>query len=179
MCIRDRPIRGTLFRDEVLKNGSSLNKDAFCQLAIEGEMAIRIGSNSDIGAVFPVIELHNFVFRKEKKTLPELIGNNGISAGLVLPGVEWQQSRTFIAKSANLTVRINNNELGSGGLWPIGGGPEGSIDWLRSHLEEHGTSLVPGQIVLAGTNLGLYPVQSGDQVAVFLDGHPIVCCSIQ
>ena len=173
------PIRGTLFRDEVLKNGSSLNKDAFCQLAIEGEMAIKIGSNSDIGAVFPVIELHNFVFRKEKKTLPELIGNNGINAGLVLPGAEWQQSRAFIAKSANLTVRINNNELGSGALWPIGGGPEGSVDWLRGHLEEHGASLVPGQIVLAGTNLGLYPVQSGDQVTVFLDGHPIVCCSIQ
>ena len=52
-------------------------------------MAIKIGSNGDIGAVFTVIELHNFVFRKENKTLPELIGNNGINAALILSGAEW------------------------------------------------------------------------------------------
>ena len=173
------PIRGTLFNKEVLVNDVDRDPNFFFSLVVEAEMAIKVGEKGQILSIFPVIELHNFVFRKEKKTLPELIGNNGINAGLVLPGAEWQQSRAFIAKSANLTVRINNNELGSGGHWPIGGGPEGSVDWLRGHLEEHGASLVPGQIVLAGTNLGLYPVHSGDQVAVFLDGRPIVCCSIQ
>ena len=41
----DGPIRGTLFREEVLQTGSSLNPNKFCRLAVEGEMAIRIGSD--------------------------------------------------------------------------------------------------------------------------------------
>jgi 2-keto-4-pentenoate hydratase len=63
----DCPIRGTLFREEVLQTGSSLNSNKFCQLAVEGEMAIRIGSDGEMEAAFPVIELHNLVFRAEKK----------------------------------------------------------------------------------------------------------------
>jgi 2-keto-4-pentenoate hydratase len=66
----DGPIRGTLFGDEVLKNGSSLNQKIFCKLAVEGEIAIRIGSNGDMESAFPVIELHNFIFRAEKKRCP-------------------------------------------------------------------------------------------------------------
>jgi 2-keto-4-pentenoate hydratase len=62
----DGPIRGTLFGDEVLKNGSSLNQKTFCQLPVEGKMAIRISSNGDIEFAFPIIELHNLIFRAEK-----------------------------------------------------------------------------------------------------------------
>ena len=63
----DGPIRGTLFREEVMQTGSSLNPNKFCHLAVEGEMAIRIGSDGEMEAAFPVIELHNLVFRAKKK----------------------------------------------------------------------------------------------------------------
>ena len=36
----DGPIRGTLFAGEALLNKTSINPNEFCQLAIEGEMAI-------------------------------------------------------------------------------------------------------------------------------------------
>ena len=56
--------------------------------------------------------------------------------------------------------------------------PGASLDWLRRHLAEFGLALMPYQIVLAGTPLGLYPVETGDHVAVFIDEEPTAHCSI-
>ena len=81
----DGQISGTLFAGEALTNKANIRPNEFCQLAIEGEMAISVGENYKIKAAFPVIELHNFIFRSNKKTLSELIANNGINAGIVLP----------------------------------------------------------------------------------------------
>ena len=39
----DWPIRGALFEDEAFKHDTIINPDKFYQLAIEGEMAVRIG----------------------------------------------------------------------------------------------------------------------------------------
>lgn len=172
------PIRGTLFADEVRQNGAAVDPGQFCQLAVEAEMAIKIGPDGTIAAAFPIIELHNFVFRAEKKTLAELIGNNGINAGIVLPDPEWQRSTSFISQAGELALHVNDVELDCGKLWPKADGPEASLNWLRNHLDGFDRSPEPGQIILAGTNLGLYPVQPGDKVVVVLDGQPEVRCTI-
>jgi 2-keto-4-pentenoate hydratase len=96
-----------------------------------------------------------------------------------LPEIKWQQSKAFITESASLAVNINGVELGVGDLWPKPGGPADSLNWLRKHFKDFKLRFLPGQIVLAGTSLGLYPVQSGDHVTVCLDGQPAVCCSIE
>ena len=175
----DGPIRGTLFEDEALTNGVYINPDEFCQLAIEGEMAVKVGENCQIEAAFPVIELHNFIFRAERKTLSELIANNGINAGIVLPDGEWQQSTKHIRCEASLGLRINGSEIGNAGLWPNDAGPEASLNWLRDNLRHAGIELAPGDIVLAGTALGLYPVNDGDEITVYIDGEPTVSCRIK
>ena len=63
------PIRGTLFNQEIHQSGAMLNLNQFDNLAIEAEMAFQTGAGGEISAVFPVIELHNFVFRAPKKSL--------------------------------------------------------------------------------------------------------------
>ena len=63
------PIRGTLFNQEIHQSGAMLNLNQFDNLAIEAEMAFNTGAGGEISAVFPVIELHNFVFRAPKKSL--------------------------------------------------------------------------------------------------------------
>ena len=130
----DGPIRGTLFEDEVFRNKAVINPNEFCQLAIEGEMAVKVGEDGQIEAAFPVIELHNFVFRAEQKTLSELIANNG---------------------------------------------PNASVTWLKSNLEDCSIELEPGSIVLTGTALGLYPVKNGDEVTVHIDEQLLVSCTIK
>jgi 2-keto-4-pentenoate hydratase len=57
------PIHARLFRSEIRNSGETLQYNAYANLAIEGEMAVRIGTNGGIEAAFPVIELHHFVFR--------------------------------------------------------------------------------------------------------------------
>ena len=172
------PIRGYLYESEVRRTGDTLDRAAFAEPAIEGEMALLIGDDGGIAAVFPVIELHHFVFRAPHKTLAELVANNGLNAGLVLPNQGWLSSRTLLAEEATLSVRLNDRVVGSGDLWPLPGGPGASLGWLRHHLAEFGLALMPGQIVIAGTPLGLYRVEAGDHIAVFIDNEPVVHCSI-
>ena len=42
------PIRGTLFSGEALDNRTVIDPDEFCHLAIEGEMAFRIGADGQV-----------------------------------------------------------------------------------------------------------------------------------
>ena len=107
------PIRGCLFESEIRRHGDTLNFDDFAGLAIEGEMAVRIASDGTIAAAFPVIELHHFVFRGPTKTLPELVANNGLNGGIVLPYDGWLSSRKCIEGKDALSVRINGRLVAS------------------------------------------------------------------
>ena len=89
----DGPVRGFLYDTELRPSGSTLSHASYANLAIEGELAVRLGDDAEISRVFPVIELHNYVFRSETPTLQELIANSGLHAGVVLPytdGTEWR-----------------------------------------------------------------------------------------
>src|ERR1700752_1571712 len=96
------PIHARLFRSEIHGSGETLRHRAYAKPAIEGEMALRIGLDGGIAAAFPVIELHQFVFRAPRKTLAELVANNGINAGVVIPEhletaslEDWAGTRTL------------------------------------------------------------------------------------
>ena len=95
-------------------------------------MAVRIGAEGTIAAVFPVIELHHFVFRGTRKTLPELVANNGLNGGVVLPGEDWLLSRDYIEQPGELSVWINDRLIASGELWPMHGGVLLRLDGFAS-----------------------------------------------
>jgi 2-keto-4-pentenoate hydratase len=173
------PIRGTLFSSEALKNRARIDGSEFCNLAIEAEMALEVDSEGQISSVFPVIELHNFVFRGQKKSLPELIANNGINAGIVLPEIHWQKPLKNFSEKSCLSLYINDKAIGESGLWPTPGGPIYSLDWLKNNLVDYDLVLRSGHIVLSGTALGLFPVQFGDKIAVKVDDIIVVECFIK
>lgn len=173
------PIHARIFRNELKVAGATLRHSAFANLAIEGEMAVRIGANGRIAEAFPVIELHHFVFRGEPKTLTELVANNGINGGAVIaeraalaPLKNWISARV-------LTVAINGKEIDSGDLWAMTGGAIEAVSWLSQDLGRYGLSLSPGDVVLTGTPLGLHPVGPGDRVGVSVDGRELVTCRIE
>ena len=171
------PIRGCLFESEVRQHWCTVIGNEFVNLAVEGEMAMRIGRDGRISAVFPVIELHHFVFRGARKTLPELIANNGLG-GIVLPAEDRLLSQAYIERQGELSVWINDHLIASGELWPMQGGVHASLEWLCEHLAETGRALLPGQIILAGTVLGLYPVRDGDRIVVCVDNRVGVECQV-
>jgi hypothetical protein len=87
------PIRGFVYETESYPSGAELSHASYTNLAIEGELAVRLGDGVEIVRVFPVIELHNYVFRSATPALQELVANSGLHAGVVLPateGVGWR-----------------------------------------------------------------------------------------
>ena len=110
------PIRGCLFEGEVREHRCTVMGDEFANLAIEGEMAAQIGANGTIAAVFPVIRLHHFVFRGVRKTLPEIVANNGLNGGFVLPNGDWLLSQDYVERRGELSVLINDRLVASGEL---------------------------------------------------------------
>ncbi len=162
----DGPVRGFVYGTELYPSGATLSHASYANLAIEGELAVRLGDAAEIVRVFPVIELHNYVFRSETPALQELIANNGLHAGVVLPdgdGTEWRGEEPL---AGTLRVEINGRTVAEGAMSGVPGGPAGSVEWLRRNLEAHGLALRPRQLVLTGTPLGLYPVRPGDAVRV-------------
>jgi 2-keto-4-pentenoate hydratase len=170
------PIHARLFRSEIRQNGEILRYESFVNPAIEGEMALRIGDDGRIAAAFPVVELHHFVFRAPRKTLAELVANNGINAGIVIPDALETTPLENWANARTLSVAINGKTIDTGPLWAMAGGPAESSDWLRGDLKRFGESLKAGDIVLAGTPLGLHRVNPGDHVVVSIDGRECVGC---
>jgi len=171
------PIRGTLFDSEVHESGVELNANHFCNLAIEAEMAIKIGDDGEMNLIFPIIELHNFVFRASKKSLSELIANNGLNRGVILSNKNWHTPADAYKKTSALSLEINGSEIDSGAMWPMAGGPQSSLDWLEKHLRDRNLSVNGGDIILAGTALGLHKVKSGDRVNVKIYGEIAVQCT--
>ena len=170
------PIHARLFSSEIRRSGEALRHIAYANPAIEGEMALRIGADGQITAMFPVIELHQFVFRAPEKTLAELVANNGINVGVVIPAhLETAPPGDWLS-ARELSVAINGATIDSGALWAVPGGAKEAVEWLRGDLARFGAALKPGDLVLAGTPLGLHPVQPGDHVAVSVDGRECVDC---
>lgn len=172
------PIHARLFRSELRRSGETLRHEDFANLAIEGEMAVRVGPHGGIEAAFPVIELHNFVFRGARKTLPELVANNGINAGAVVSDSLASMMLDDWSASHELSVAINGTVIDTGALWAMTGGAAEAIGWLRQDLARFGVKLKPGDLILAGTPLGLYPVKPGDHVVVSVDGRHYVECRV-
>jgi 2-keto-4-pentenoate hydratase len=172
------PIHGRLFLSEIRISEETLQYDAYANLAIEGEMAVRIGANGGIAAAFPVIELHHFVFRGPRKTLAELVANNGINAGIVIASRHTTMMLEDWATSRTLSVVVNGAMVDAGELWAMRDGALEAVEWLRHDLGRFGITLKPGDLVLAGTPLGLHPVKPGDDVIVSIDDHKYVECRI-
>jgi 2-keto-4-pentenoate hydratase len=162
----DGPVRGFLYDTELHPSGSTLSHASYANLAVEGELAVRLGDDAEIARVFPIIELHNYVFRSETPNLQELVANSGLHAGVVLPvtdGTEWRDGEPL---DGLVRVEINGKTVEEGSMSGVPGGPAGSVRWLRRHLEAYGLALRPRQLVLTGTPLGLHPVRPGDTVRV-------------
>lgn len=172
----DGPIRGIIFESEIVRSPHELSIDSFYNLAIEAEMAFIVGNSGEIEHVFPIIELHNQIFRAPKKTLSELVGNNGINAGVIVPSKNfWEVEQLDGPKK--ITLQINESIFSTTQIWPIKDSPRGSLDWLRENLESYDLRIRNGDLILAGTTLGLYPVKPGDRITVFLNERAIVTCS--
>ena len=174
----ENPVFGHLFDTEIRSSPAVLPGDGFCELAIEGEFALTVAEDIPdperirdapqhfVRNVFPVIELHNFLFRGVERTAAEVIANNAFHAGIVAP-----LSRTSLPEREALPIRvlINGRERGSETVDPLE-----TLYKLASRLSSFGILLRKGDLVLAGSPLPLYPVEIGDTIRAEWPGSAIV-----
>jgi len=169
------PIFGRLFDTECFPSGARLLSAHYANLAIEGELAIRLShdlpcrSLSDeeyiraIGSVMPVIELHHYVVPQNAEPLCALIASSGMHAGLVLPLQETTCSGR-VPTVKDLDVTINDRVVGTASEpWTMGG-PALALRWLTSRLAESGLQVLRRQVILTGSALPLFPVKPGSRV---------------
>jgi 2-keto-4-pentenoate hydratase len=186
----DRPVFGHVFGSEIQPSGAVLDSDDFDGLAIEGEFGLRVARdipnanwlrkypNDAISAGFAVIELHNYVFRNTPHNAQELIGNNAIHAGVVLPMTETALTDPSVLLDTSILVSRNGVTLGTANGRALPEGPFSSLIKLAEHLAGFGVILREGQIVLTGSPLPLYRVARGDLIEVSCDRSEMVSCLI-
>jgi len=171
----DHPVYGRLFANERHLSGVQLSASNYDHLAIEGEMAACLGDDlpwplpsdaqvvSKLEAVFPVIELHNYVFRGSGPSVRELIATNCIHAGIVAPLFE---TGSVHAIESNLTLRINDEIVETTGVAVLTDRMVSSLRWLAETLDRKGKALRAGQIILTGSSTRLIPVRPPSTIVV-------------
>lgn len=174
----DRPVFGHVFATELHPSGAELPPGNYDGLAIEGEFALRLARDipdaawlrshpgEAISSAFAVIELHNYVFRREPRTAQELIANNAIHAGAVLPLRDPAITDPGAPLSHSIAVLKNGEGLGSATGSELPGGPYASVIRLAEHLAQFGRALRRGQLILTGSPLPLYRIAPGDEIEV-------------
>jgi 2-oxopent-4-enoate/cis-2-oxohex-4-enoate hydratase len=160
----------------------------FDGLAIEGELAVRIGQdipsatwlrqNPDvIDGHRAVIELHNYVFRgPESIRAVELIANNAIHAGVVVANEELPTNK--FAPEAIFSVSRNTECLGEGTAEHLANGTLEIVASVAQHLQQFGRQLRRDQIILTGSPLPLWPVEPGDHIRASFGDHSTASCTV-
>jgi 2-keto-4-pentenoate hydratase len=173
----DQPIFGRVFDTGYFPTGSRLSHARFADLAIEGELAIRLARDvsgptlpdeddiAAIGSVFALIELHHYGWSSTGGSLPALIATSGMHAGLV-PSEEETSCSGWVPPVQELSIRINDELVGSTTQpWAMGS-PGAALRWIAMSLDDIGERLRRDQVILTGSVLPLFPVRPGDRVVV-------------
>lgn len=184
----DQPIFALLFEHGRLTSGGRLSAGRYVNLAVEGELALRLAADlcgadlSDahileaIGSVFPVIELHHLVLPVGTPRAAAMAATGGLHAGMVLPEAE-PAGRAGVQDGCLLRVSIDGRPVGATqAVWTMGS-PAAAVRWLAARLAERGQTLRRGQIILTGSPLSLFPVRVGNTVLV--EAPPLGSCCVE
>lgn len=176
------PIFGRLFDVDSHPSDVLLSSSRYANLAVEGELALRLAADlpgeaptavrcrEAVAAIFPVIELHNYVIPETWLPGPWLIASNGLHAGWVRAEDGPRGSGT-VDDARSLSVRINEVVVGSIEDAASLTDPMESLRWLAGRLARFGLPLLKGQVILTGSPLRLFPVSAGSRIVV--DAPPL------
>lgn len=168
------PVFGHVFRHEIHTSPAILSASEFSRPGIEGEFAVRLkeairrprdlheAPDRFVGEVFPVIELHNYLFRGPEPTAAELIANNALHAGVVVPS---ERVSLGGERSIEIRVSIDNGIDDKAVVDPLATLPE-----LVSRLDAYGIQPARGDLLLTGSPLPLYSVAPGHTATVSCSG---------
>lgn len=172
-----QPVSGILLEKMLLKNGAVLKANSGIQLRVEGDLIVRVGSESinqattakealaSLDAVIPFIELPDLIYASDVKLdAPALVAIN-VAARLGVLGEpipleateEWQER---LGKFKLNILDRSGNELAAGESNALLGHPLNAVLWLRDDLHARGKLLKKGDLLSLGTITAPMPVKS-------------------
>jgi len=181
---RRREDTGAILADTVHGSPASVSAAAYVRIAVESEIAVRIGSDvgprdgrldrtsiaRHVAACMPAIELvddRNWDYARADAR--DLVADNSFNSGCVLgaPVMDWQR-----LDLAALTgrMRINAEVVGEGRGADVLGHPFEALAWLANHLLARGRRLRAGDVVLMGSVVATKWPRPGDVVVTEIDG---------
>mgnify|MGYP000135597751 CR=1 FL=1 len=168
----DEPDYGHLLDNMMIPDGAKIPHSNFCKPRVEIELAFVLGKRLEgpgIGLpdvlrateyVVPAIEIVDARIRDPRKIF-DTVADNGAAAGLVIGGRPVGPMDVDLRWVGGIMYR--NSEIEETGLAAgVLGHPALGVAWLANKLGQHGVSLEPGHIVLAGSFTRVVFAQKGD-----------------
>ena len=154
-----QPAWGTLWQNELHKNGVTLYKKDYSNPAMEAEFGIILNRDLDkdnisfeyilhsIESIYPLIEIHNLVFHGDAPHGAELLANNAIHAGVVLGHKNELPERDQIT-DLKLIYDRETVDTWSNKKWPHDMLSE--VIWLINEQAKIDNILKKGDLILTG-----------------------------
>jgi 2-oxo-hept-3-ene-1,7-dioate hydratase len=168
----DEPDYGYLLDDMMIADGAKVQHANFCRPRVEIELAFILGKalrGPGIGLtdvlrateyVVPALEIVDARLQDQRKIF-DTVADNGAAAGIVVGG------RPVGPMDVDLRwvggIMYKNSEIEETGVAAgVLGHPALGVAWLANKLGQHGTTLEPGHIVLAGSFTRVVFANKGD-----------------
>ena len=154
-----KPAWGRLWKNEIHNDGVVLKKCNYSNPAMEAEFGIILGrdlppdlANFDyikgsVESVYPVIEIHNYVFNGGPPFGAELLANNAVHAGVVIGKFN---GGNIINQYTNLNLLFDEKKIDT---WTKKEWPNdilSQVEWLVKEQEKSGEFLKKGDLILTG-----------------------------
>jgi 2-oxo-hept-3-ene-1,7-dioate hydratase len=168
----DEPDYGHLLDTMMLSDGAKVPHGSYCVPRVEVELAFCLkGSLKGPGLtlvdilratdyVVPALEIVDARIRDPRR-ICDTVSDNGAAAGLVLGGRPMRPMDVDLRWIGGAMYR--NSEIEETGLaMGVMGHPAMGVVWLANKLGQHGVTMLPGQIILAGSFTRVVHAQKGD-----------------
>jgi len=184
------PVRGTLLKNMILKNGSEVPADFGAAPLYEGDFILRVGSErineagtpeealKSIDAAIPFIELPDLAFAKGVKINgPALVAANvGARFGIAGDPIPVEASKEWMDRLKNFKLQILDEKgtvLTEGMGSALMDHPLNAVLWIRDSLKAEGKQLKKGDLLSLGSLSKLTPPSPNTVVrAKFIDLDP-------
>jgi 2-keto-4-pentenoate hydratase len=181
LCGVHEPCWGAIFQKEVYPSPATLRAGDYCRIAVETEIAMRLGEDVPAGtgraalegkieacsAAIELIEDLNYDYKQIDA--PALVAGNAWNAGIVIgaPVADW---RALDLAKLRGECRINGEAVGSGVGGDVMGHPLNALAWLADNLAAAGTPLRRGMVVMTGSIVVTQYPKAGDRIEIAIEG---------
>ena len=183
----NQPDFGHLMSGMEFKESQSLPFEIFCQPKGEGEIAFLLkkdltgpGITTDqviaaTDCVLPAFEIVDSRIENWNIKIQDTVADNASAAAFVL-GSPKRSIQGIDLATCSMVLKKNGEIIGTGTGAATLDHPLNAVAWLANMLGSLGMSLKAGEVILSGSLSIMFPIQSGDNLAMEIEGIGKTTC---